>query len=82
MPKTKLENVVFTLVMAFVMVMPMFHAFHDFLHFDVIAQTVEQIDDDHVGVDGLPQRVLHPLVRFAAHTDEHVTGGNPHDVCR
>ena len=71
---------VFIVVMLLVFVVFVLHALHDLFHLDVVAHGLNEVHHDHIRVHGLSQRVFHPLVALAAHVDEHIAGGDLHDV--
>ena len=68
------------MIVIFFVIMIVLHAFHDLLRLEVFPHGFQQIDDLHVLVDCFGQGVAHPFVRFPAHIDEYVAGGNPHDI--
>ena len=50
--------------------MVMFRFLHPLNHFfglDTISKDIQQIDDFHIFVSSLFQRILNPVIRFAAH---------------
>ena len=80
-------RLVLTLVLfAFLMLVVMvgLHAFHNLFLFRLVSQSLQKVDDLHVRVDGLLQGIVHPAVGLAAHIEEHVAGGNLHNIlgCR
>lgn len=48
------------------------HTFLALLVFHLVAQNIEQVDNDHILVCRLFECVLHPLVRLAANVDENI----------
>ncbi len=65
--------VLFALVMV---VLGFLHALDHFFGLDAVAKNLQQIDDLHVLIDGIFQRVLDPAVGLAADIDKEVAVGN------
>ena len=74
--------IVLVAVLVVVMVMMRLHALHGFLALRAVAEHVHQTDGDHILIDGRFAGILHPGVGFAAHINQHVAGGELHDVLR
>ena len=56
------------------------HTFDVFFRLDLIAEHVHQLDDDHVFVGNIFERVVNPLIRLAAHVNENVALRNFADI--
>ena len=50
------------------------HPLNDLFLFDGVAEYIEQVDHDHILIDRLRQRVLHPFVALAADVNEKIAG--------
>ena len=72
------------MVAVFMVVVMLFflHAGHNLLFLDGASEHVHQINHDTVFVDGVPKRVIHPAVGFAADIDEQVAVGNRQNIFR
>lgn len=62
---------VLTFIM-FIFIVFVLHTFLVLLVFHLVAQNIEQVDNDHILVCRLFECVLHPLVRLAANVDENI----------
>ena len=59
---------------------PGLHSRNGLLLPDAASQRIHQVHRDHVRIDCLPQGILHPGVRLAAHIDEHIAVRDLHHV--
>ena len=58
------------------------HPLNDLFLFDGVTEYIEQVDHDHILIDRLRQRVLHPFVALAADVNEKIAGRDLYHVVR
>ena len=67
-------------LMVVIVVMLVLHALHNLLFLDLVAENLEKVDDNHILVGCLRQRIPDPAVRLASHIDKEVAGGDFHNI--
>ena len=64
----------------FVLVFILLHTFFELLFFGGVAEDIHEVEDDHVFVISLFERIGDPFVGFAADIDKDIAVGDIHDV--